>query len=200
MNVEDWEAAALHEIVERIAVEARGARGGGRRLGARRPDARGRCAAAAGAMLRIDGFDASRVLELRLLTDASATQADRRAARRSRPRRRPPVRRRTAKSGETSSSPVACAPRCVSEITPSTRPRTWSGTSSCAAEFTSTTARALAERREERSGDGERKRGRERDQRRSPAGTSTTRACSRGLAPDRDAREHERRSTIAPAA
>jgi glutamate formiminotransferase len=43
MNVEDWEAAALHEIVERVAIEA------------------------AGAMLSIKGFDASRLLELRLL-------------------------------------------------------------------------------------------------------------------------------------
>ena len=68
MNVEDWEAAALHEIVARIAAEAaaRGAEvvgselvglhAGGRRG---RGGGRDRCG--------IDGFDASRVLELRLL-------------------------------------------------------------------------------------------------------------------------------------
>jgi glutamate formiminotransferase len=67
MNVEDWEAAALHEIVERIETEAR-ARGvevEGSELVGLMPA--GAAAAAAGAMLRIDGFDASRVLELRLL-------------------------------------------------------------------------------------------------------------------------------------
>ena len=37
-----------------------------------------------------------------------------------------------------SSSPVACAPRWTNEITPSTRPSTWSGTSSCAAELSRT--------------------------------------------------------------
>jgi glutamate formiminotransferase len=67
MNVEDWEAAALHDIVERIAVEAqeRGAEVVGSELVGLMPG--GAAAAAAGAMLRIDGFDASRVLELRLL-------------------------------------------------------------------------------------------------------------------------------------
>jgi glutamate formiminotransferase len=67
MNVEDWEAAALHEIVERIAAEAhaRGAEVEGSELVGLMPA--GAAAAAAGAMLRIDGFDASRVLELRLL-------------------------------------------------------------------------------------------------------------------------------------
>lgn len=67
MNVEDWEAAALHDIVERIDAEAR-ARGievAGSELVGLMPA--GAAAAAAGAMLRIDGFDASRVLELRLL-------------------------------------------------------------------------------------------------------------------------------------
>ena len=69
MNVEDWEAAALHEIVARIAEEA-GARGvevAGSELVGLMPA--GAAAAAAGAALRIDGFDASRVLELRLLDD-----------------------------------------------------------------------------------------------------------------------------------
>jgi len=67
MNVEDWEAAALHEIVERIADEAaaRGAEVLGSELVGLMPA--GAAAAAAGAMLRIDGFDASRVLESRLL-------------------------------------------------------------------------------------------------------------------------------------
>src|SRR5262245_2685723 len=67
MNVEDWEAAALHDIVARVAAEAesRGAAVLGSELVGLMPA--GAAAAAAGAMLRIDGFDASRVLELRLL-------------------------------------------------------------------------------------------------------------------------------------
>ena len=67
MNVEDWEAAALHEIVERVAAEAalRGAEVVGSELVGLMPA--GAAAAAAGATLRIEGFDASRVLELRLL-------------------------------------------------------------------------------------------------------------------------------------
>jgi glutamate formiminotransferase len=67
MNVEDWEAAALHEIVERIASEAegRGAEVVASELVGLMPA--GAAAAAAGAMLRIEGFDQSRVLELRLL-------------------------------------------------------------------------------------------------------------------------------------
>jgi glutamate formiminotransferase len=69
MNVEDWEAAALHAIVARIEREAR-ARGvevAGSELVGLMPA--GAAAAAAGAMLRIEGFEASRVLELRLLDD-----------------------------------------------------------------------------------------------------------------------------------
>ncbi len=68
MNVEDWEAAALHEIVARIEAEAaqRGAEVIGSELVGLMPA--GAAAAAAGAMLRIDGFDESHVLELRLLT------------------------------------------------------------------------------------------------------------------------------------
>jgi glutamate formiminotransferase len=69
MNVEDWEAAALHEIVARIDAEAT-ARGGsvvGAELVGLMPA--GAAAAAAGAVLRIDGFDPSHVLELRLLDD-----------------------------------------------------------------------------------------------------------------------------------
>jgi glutamate formiminotransferase / 5-formyltetrahydrofolate cyclo-ligase len=67
MNVEDWEAAALHEIVARIEREAnaRGAEVVGSELVGLMPA--GAAAAAAGAALRIDGFDASHVLELRLL-------------------------------------------------------------------------------------------------------------------------------------
>lgn len=67
MNVEDWEAAALHEIVARVAEEAaaRGVEVAGSELVGLMPA--GAAAAAAGAMLRIDGFDTSRVLELRLL-------------------------------------------------------------------------------------------------------------------------------------
>jgi glutamate formiminotransferase len=67
MNVEDWEAAALHEIVQRVAQEAaaRGVEVAGSELVGLMPA--GAAAAAAGAMLRIEGFDASRVLELRLL-------------------------------------------------------------------------------------------------------------------------------------
>ena len=67
MNVEDWEAAALHEIVARVEEEARArnAEVVGSELVGLMPA--GAAAAAAGAMLRIEGFDPSRVLELRLL-------------------------------------------------------------------------------------------------------------------------------------
>ena len=67
MNVEDWEAAALHEIVERVEREAkaRGADVLGTELVGLMPA--GAAVAAAGSLLRIEGFDASRVLELRLL-------------------------------------------------------------------------------------------------------------------------------------
>jgi glutamate formiminotransferase len=67
MNVEDWEAAALHELVERIEREAqaRDAEVAGSELVGLMPA--GAAAAAAGAMLRIEGFGPSRVLELRLL-------------------------------------------------------------------------------------------------------------------------------------
>jgi len=67
MNVEDWEAAALHEIVARVVseAEARGAEVIGSELVGLMPA--GAAVAAAGSLLRIDGFDASHVLELRLL-------------------------------------------------------------------------------------------------------------------------------------
>jgi glutamate formiminotransferase len=67
MNVEDYEAAPLHEIVRRIDEEARlrGVEVAGAELVGLMPA--GAAAAAAGAMLRIEGFNASHVLELRLL-------------------------------------------------------------------------------------------------------------------------------------
>ena len=67
MNVEDFEAAALHEIVARVEQEAaeRGAVVAGSELVGLMPAAA--AVAATGASLRIDGFDASRVLELRML-------------------------------------------------------------------------------------------------------------------------------------
>ena len=67
MNVEDWEAAALHEIVARVEREAaaRGAVVLESELVGLMPA--GAAARAAGAALGIDGFDATRVLELRLL-------------------------------------------------------------------------------------------------------------------------------------
>jgi glutamate formiminotransferase len=69
MNVEDWEAAALHEIVATIEREAvtRDAEVLGSELVGLMPA--GAAAAAAGAALRIERFEASRVLELRLLDD-----------------------------------------------------------------------------------------------------------------------------------
>jgi glutamate formiminotransferase len=68
LNVEDWEAAALHEIVDRVEHEAiaRGAELAGSELVGLMPA--GAAAAAAGATLRIAGFDASHLLELRLLS------------------------------------------------------------------------------------------------------------------------------------
>ena len=67
LNVEDWEAAALHEIVGTIEREAaaRGLEVTGSELVGLMPA--GAAVAAAGSLLRIDGFDSSRVLELRVL-------------------------------------------------------------------------------------------------------------------------------------
>ena len=67
MNVEDYEAAALHEIVAVVSAEAaaRGAEVVGSELVGLMPA--GAAVAAAGAVLKIAGFDPSRVLELRLL-------------------------------------------------------------------------------------------------------------------------------------
>jgi len=67
MNVEDWEASALHEILAAVAREAaaHGVEIAGSELVGLMPA--GAAVAAAGEVLRIDGFDASRVLELRLV-------------------------------------------------------------------------------------------------------------------------------------
>jgi glutamate formiminotransferase / 5-formyltetrahydrofolate cyclo-ligase len=67
MNVEDWEASALHDVVAAIEREAdaRGVELAGAELVGLMPA--GAAVAAAGALLRIHGFDASRVLELRLV-------------------------------------------------------------------------------------------------------------------------------------
>lgn len=69
MNVEDWEASALHEIVARIESEAA-------ELGVEVERAElvglmpaGAAAVAAGSALRIEGFDGSRLIEVRLLED-----------------------------------------------------------------------------------------------------------------------------------
>ena len=72
MNVEDWEAVALHDLLAAIEREAaiRGAEVVGSELVGLIPG--GAVAAAAGGALRIDGFDASRVLELRLLEPDAA--------------------------------------------------------------------------------------------------------------------------------
>jgi glutamate formiminotransferase len=67
MNVTDWQAAALHEIVGRIEAEAavRGIEVAGAELVGLMPA--GPAVEAAGELLRIEGFEPSRVLELRLL-------------------------------------------------------------------------------------------------------------------------------------
>ena len=67
MNVEDFEAAAVHEIVSRVEQEARvrGAAVLGAELVGLMPA--GAAMAAAGSVLGIEGFGASHVLELRLL-------------------------------------------------------------------------------------------------------------------------------------
>jgi glutamate formiminotransferase len=67
MNVEDYEAAALHEILARVEQEAnaRGVEIEGAELVGLMPA--GAAVAAAGSLLRIEGFNAAHVLELRLL-------------------------------------------------------------------------------------------------------------------------------------
>jgi glutamate formiminotransferase len=76
MNVEDWEAAGLSELIGTIEREAarREAEVVGAELVGLMPG--GAAAAAAGAALRIDGFDASHVLELRLLEQGRETDPD----------------------------------------------------------------------------------------------------------------------------
>ena len=66
MNIEDWEATPLHDVVARIEAEAarRGAAVSGAELVGLMPA--GAAVAAAKSTLRIDGLDESRVLELRL--------------------------------------------------------------------------------------------------------------------------------------
>jgi glutamate formiminotransferase len=67
MNVTDWQAASLVDIVARVSVEAdaRGIEVVGSELVGLMPA--GVAVEAVGALLRIEGFDPSRVLELRLL-------------------------------------------------------------------------------------------------------------------------------------
>jgi glutamate formiminotransferase / 5-formyltetrahydrofolate cyclo-ligase len=67
MNVEDFEAAALHDILTRVETEAqaRGVEVTGAELVGLMPA--GAAVAAAGSLLRIDGFNSEHVLELRLL-------------------------------------------------------------------------------------------------------------------------------------
>jgi glutamate formiminotransferase len=76
MNVEDHEASALHEILARIETEAaaRGVDVLGSELVGLMPAAA--AVAAAGAMLQIEGFDPSRVLELRLLEAPARPELD----------------------------------------------------------------------------------------------------------------------------
>jgi glutamate formiminotransferase len=67
MNVTDWQAASLVDVVARIEAEAgsRGIEVAGSELVGLMPA--GVAVEAAGALLRIEGFEPSRVLELRLL-------------------------------------------------------------------------------------------------------------------------------------
>jgi glutamate formiminotransferase / 5-formyltetrahydrofolate cyclo-ligase len=69
MNIEDWEAAALHEIVARIESEAAALGAGVERAELVGLMPAGAAAAAAGAALRIEGLDGSRLIETRLLED-----------------------------------------------------------------------------------------------------------------------------------
>ncbi|HEX7255871.1 MAG TPA: glutamate formimidoyltransferase [Gaiellaceae bacterium] len=69
MNIEDWEASALHEIVARIETEAADLGVGVERAELVGLMPAGAAAAAAGSALRIDGLDGSRLIEPRLLED-----------------------------------------------------------------------------------------------------------------------------------
>jgi glutamate formiminotransferase len=69
LNVEDWRASPLHEVVAAVELEAR-ARGldvTGAELVGLLPA--GAAVAAAGSLLRVAGLDPSHVLELRLLDE-----------------------------------------------------------------------------------------------------------------------------------
>ena len=70
MNIEDWQAAPVHEIVARIAAEAeaRGAEVAGSELVGLVPA--GAVVAAASPALRLPALDPASVLELRLLDTA----------------------------------------------------------------------------------------------------------------------------------
>ncbi len=72
LNIEDWRAAPLHEVVAAVRREAtaRGLRVTGSELVGLLPA--GAAVAAAGSLLGVDGLDASQVLELRLLSDDQA--------------------------------------------------------------------------------------------------------------------------------
>jgi glutamate formiminotransferase len=74
MNVEDFEAAALHDILARVDAEAlaRGVAVSGAELVGLMPA--GAAVSAAGSLLRIDGFSSEHVLELRLLRRDSGAQ------------------------------------------------------------------------------------------------------------------------------
>jgi len=69
LNIEDWRAAPLHEVVAAVEREAhaRGLRVTGSELVGLLPA--GAAVAAAGSLLRVDGLDPSHVLELRLLDE-----------------------------------------------------------------------------------------------------------------------------------
>jgi len=70
LNVEDWGASPLHEVVSAVEREAaaRGLRVAGSELVGLLPA--GAAVAAAGSLLGVAGLDPSHVLELRLLSDA----------------------------------------------------------------------------------------------------------------------------------
>ncbi len=189
MNVEDWEAAALHDIVARVDEEARAHGAEVDRLRARRADAcgrRGRRGRGDAQDRRLRLVARARASPARLTSEpaqpvsgiATAAAANTLAG------------AATAKSGETKSSPVACAPRWTSEISPVTRPRKRSGTSSWAAELSSThddpcptpATKPGRERDLERAGDREQAVG---GQVEHPGQHARAR-----LAADREAREH----------
>jgi glutamate formiminotransferase len=69
LNIEDWRAAPLHEVVAAVEREAqaRGLEATGSELVGLLPA--GAAVAAAGSLLRVAGLDTSHVLELRLLDE-----------------------------------------------------------------------------------------------------------------------------------